>query len=197
MTHRHLSVIEFSHRHEQTVLEGVMDQLTFCTLQSVLRLPARMAKRHGMLILLTRPMVSFDSAGIALSFVPAVAKRGSTYHDLRNELQKLALMSPIEIDTCYTAATAHIAIARFIRQPFVTDLSAGSVMTGAVKARKFLDLIGDINRELEETLWPEFAWNLVEEHGLEVQMGYLKFGRERELATLVAEDISRESSEYL
>ena len=183
-THRHLSVIEFSHRHQQTVLEDFKVQLTASIVDSMLDLPAVVARKTSPISLI-RPSVAFDAAGVALCFVPAVVNSpAKTYHDLRNELQKLALSRPIQIDTCYTAATAHIAIARFIKEPFVSDESRKDGRSGAQKARMFLKILDEINADLRAQYWENLDWDLIEEHGLELQMGYLKFGRERELASL-------------
>lgn len=140
---------------------------------------------------LIRPALTFDAAGLAVTFVPDYNRSGNTsdqpmtYHHLRNELHKLALSSNIHIDTCYAAATAHIAIARFVKEPF----GLASPKDSTAKGAKILKLVEKINDELERTVWPDLFWNLAEEQGLELQMGYLKFGRERELATMTGQKL--------
>ena len=188
ISHLHLSVVEFSHRHEQSVLENVQQQLGSQLLQRMLDLPVSMhrgSETTRSSIRLVKPRLNFDRAGVALTFVPDTGRHSNsmdqpmTYHHLRNELHKLALSTGTHIDTCYTATTAHITIARFVQQPFRSD--AGS----SVKATAYLRLIEEINDELEKTMWPTMAWDLAEGPGLELQMGYLKFGMERSLAKMV------------
>ena len=188
ISHLHLSVVEFSHRHEQSVLENVQQQLGSQLLQRMLDLPVSMhrgSETTRSSIRLVKPRLNFDRAGVALTFVPDTGRHSNsmdqpmTYHHLRNELHKLALSTGTHIDTCYTAATAHVTIARFVRPLFSHDA------WGLEKARAYLRLIEEINDELEQTMWPIMAWDLAEGPGLELQMGYLKFGMERSLAKMV------------
>lgn len=127
-----------------------------------------------------------------MTFVPDTPRlngqtdRPMTYHHLRNELHKLALSTGVKIDTCYTAPSAHVTIARFVQEPF------GHGDGKLESATAFLNLIETINGGLEKATLPPMAWDLEDGPGLELQMGYLKFGRERDLATMVGQDYRTE-----
>ena len=126
-----------------------------------------------------------------------------TYHHLRSAMHSIALESGISIDLCYTAPSAHITFGRFVS----TDNFFNSPSSSAT----FLNLIREINVELRRR-WPEslalnlgldgddgddrddtmkdkgdcatdaLEWRVGKEKSLELQLGYLKFGRKRELA---------------
>ena len=124
-----------------------------------------------------------------------------TYHHLRSTMHSIALESGIGIDHCYTAPTAHVTIGRFVNDSYFHSPDA---------TMKFVELIREINAELLRS-WPshlaswlgvhgmtgamsadgidgadtsEIDWYVGQEKSLELQLGYLKFGRKRELALM-------------
>ena len=151
---------------------------------------------------LVRPMLTFDQRGIALTFVPAAAKP-YTYHHLRAALQAHALRSGLAIDTCYTAPTAHVTIARFVGTGafFERDGSGGDAVAAA--ARHFVEVVQQINEELRAGWETEEggeeervgSWTVGGEKGLEYQLGYLKFGRGTEVAELVGTPARQQGGE--
>ncbi|KAF2840181.1 hypothetical protein M501DRAFT_1010364 [Patellaria atrata CBS 101060] len=172
----HISLLELSHRHTVTHLEDVAKKIGEATLLNILDYPSK----HSSKPRLVAPRINFDKAGIALSFLPS-QEDDYTYHHLRNDMHKLALQTGIEIDTCYTAPTAHITFGRFVDTTnFRTE----------VDMRKFLDLVENLNTELSteyglENGSPKFEWIVANELSAELQSGYVKFGRAREKATLL------------
>lgn len=164
----HLSVLELSHRHSVDHLRGVLREIGTERMAAMLGVPAALDDKPG----LVRPRLSFDRLGLSLGVVPSAAAASLTYHHLRADLQRRALESGIAIDTCYTALSAHITIARFVRD---------GLLEAAGGDEKLLELVRGVNEELDEDFGgiPEGAageWKVEE---LELQLGFLKFGRAR------------------
>ncbi|KAL2842071.1 RNA ligase/cyclic nucleotide phosphodiesterase [Aspergillus pseudodeflectus] len=115
---------------------------------------------------LVKPMVSFDSAALALSFVPAAGECSQSqsatnadrysYHHLRGDIWDLVRRAKIPVASRYVVPSAHVTIARFISQ---TGFAVGGNENEAVKVdrsqvEKFIDKIAEINRKLEAGYWP-------------------------------------------
>jgi hypothetical protein len=157
----HLSVIELSHRHTVPQLRSVAAQIGPPRIQEILDLISTLDTKPG----LVAPTISFDKMGIALTFLPSDADP-YTYHHLRSDMHARALESGTKIDMCYTAPSAHITIGRFIgNKSFET----------AESRNKFVHLIRDYNNA---SRGQQDEWIVGESQGLEMQLGYLKFGRE-------------------
>lgn len=164
----HLSVIELSHRHTVPQLRNVSDQIGSSRIQEILDQASTLSTKPG----LVAPTVTFDKMGIALNYLPSDA--GSyTYHHLRSDMHAMALESGVKIDMCYTAPSAHITIGRFIDNRFFKTAEARG---------KFVQLVKEFNEAQRKD---QDGWVVGENHGLEVQLGYLKFGRESSKADLV------------
>jgi hypothetical protein len=123
---------------------------------------------------LTAPRLNIDKMGVALSFTPT-AEKAYTYHHLRSDMHALALESGVSIDMCYTAPSAHITLGRFVGNAFFESMEG---------RKQFLGLVEEINAGLGED---GSAWAVGEEQGLELQLGYLKFGRARDKADMVGQ----------
>jgi hypothetical protein len=123
---------------------------------------------------LTAPRLNIDKMGIALSFTPTAEKK-YTYHHLRSDMHALALESGVSIDMCYTAPSAHITLGRFVGNAFFEETE---------ERKRFLGLVEEINKGLGGN---ENTWVVGGEQGLELQLGYLKFGRAREKADMVGQ----------
>lgn len=176
--HLHCSVLEVSHRHSVAHLRRVAAEVSTDRLQNMLDEASSLDPKPA----LECPQLNFDRSGVALNFVP-VADEPYTYHHLRSQLQTRLLKSGIGVDTCYTAATAHIAISRVVGTESLATTDG---------AQRLVDGIGKINRNLRLRYWAEptdrgstFRWRVGEEKSLELQLGYLKFGRDRKEALLV------------
>jgi hypothetical protein len=164
----HLSVIELSHRHTVPQLRNVLDQIGSSRIQDILDQVSTLSTKPE----LVSPTVSFDRMGIALNYLPSDGNP-YTYHHLRSDMHAMALESGVKIDMCYTAPSAHITIGRFIDNQFFETAEARA---------KFVDLVKEFNKvQVRE----QDGWVVGENEGLEVQLGYLKFGRESSKADLV------------
>lgn len=170
----HLSVLELSHQHSVPHLRSVLSNLGAERLKTMLSVPSALDEKPA----LVRPQLGFDKRGFALNVVPSAATK-FTYHHLRADLQRRALESGIEIDTCYTALSAHVTIARFL---------SGDVIGSTKDAdRKFVELVDEVNKSLQNKFQdvPEgdsLQWQV---DSLELQLGYLKFGRGRSEAEYI------------
>lgn len=140
---------------------------------------------------LIKPMLSYDAAAIALSFVPAAGEglqNSSTspsertkeddefsYHHLRRDIFNMAKKTGVSIGSRYVVPTSHITIGRFLSQD---DHNSDEKMSLFIKA------IEEINEWLEKEYWPkegdarrgEAEWLVGQEKGLDFRMGRLWYG---------------------
>ncbi|WEW59165.1 hypothetical protein PRK78_004634 [Emydomyces testavorans] len=150
-------------------LRSVYQQMGASLVQEMLDYPATLASaKEPRAAHLGKPMLLFDSVGVAVSFVP-VGKHPYTYHHLRTDLYGMALRSAVKIDTCYTACTGHITLGRFIS---TKTFNLESKEATQKRFEAWVDTIQSINQELRESYWtPEWSWVIGEEKGLEMQIG--------------------------
>lgn len=232
LSHMHLSVLELSHRHPISHLRAVYNAVGEPLLRTMVDIPfTKYTESQGRSVArLVKPQLMIDRAGVAVTFVPDDSLQDEidgdsapnitknepfTYHHLRSSLNSLALSSGVEIDTCYTAPSAHITIARFVsshffdggphhavshsasvppppEQPTPSYSSADLVQKRIQKAEQWVELIHGINDELRKqaedpTLRKQLSWVVGQEKGLEVQLGYVKFGRDTDRAEIVGQ----------
>ena len=144
---------------------------------------------------LVKPMLSYDSAALALSFVPAggesppdsrtIEEDEYTYHHLRRDLHASITSAGVMVGSRYVVPSAHLTVARF-NTPNVfggDPLDDGSTLD--IKKRKhWINEIDMINRWLEAEYWPEGEqlikpggeWIIGEEKGLDYRKGALWYG---------------------
>lgn len=135
---------------------------------------------------LVKPMLSYDSAAIALSFLPAAGESLSesedpssddyTYHHLRRDLYGLCQSVGVEVASRYIVPSAHLTIARFVTQ--------GSFQEGRVK--ELVMTLEEMNQEMRSRFWSHDSasnqndkivrWDIGEEKGLECRTGTLWYG---------------------
>ncbi|EDU51171.1 hypothetical protein PtrSN002B_007672 [Pyrenophora tritici-repentis] len=167
----HLSVIELSHRHPVSHLRAVVEEISLDRIQSMLNAcGASPTSKHRPKLVF--PQINIDNMGIALSFVPS-SDQIYTYHHLRADLHTQALESGISIDMCYTAPSAHITLGRFVGNEYFKKDEG---------RKEFLRFIGKLNANLKEF---QDEWAVGKKEGLELQSGYLKFGRQKEKADVI------------
>lgn len=142
---------------------------------------------------LIKPMVSFDSAALALSFVPAAgecleAQSSSdnehyTYHHLRRDIFDMVRQTKVPVASRYIVPSAHLTIARFISQDgFLVSESDGAEKIDPSRVQLLIDKIGEINQKLEDEYWPKEGaigkggeW-IVGQEGLVIRRGRLWYG---------------------
>ena len=131
---------------------------------------------------LVDPMLSYDAAAIALSFLPAGAEGTNlsasayTYHHLRRDIYTESTKTGVDVASRYIVPSSHLTIARFVSQEdFVKD---GRGELDPLKIRKLIDTIEDINADLQAEHWsrPTGQWQVGEEKGLVCRRGRLWYG---------------------
>jgi hypothetical protein len=145
---------------------------------------------------LVQPMVGFDSAAMALTFVPAAGDASDvqcstedetySYHHLRRDIFDMVRAAGIPVASRYIVPSAHLTIARFVTQDgFVKPGDA--VAEGQVdplKVKELIDKIDEINQKLQDEYWPSEngtikaggKWLVGQEKGLVIRRGRLWYG---------------------
>lgn len=141
---------------------------------------------------LIKPMVGFDAAALALSFVPAagealpngraVQNDEYTYHHLRRDVYALASKSGAPVDSRYVVPSSHLTIARFLHPE---DFMNENKQLDRARWASFIGVIEEINDWLQEEYWPKpeqdrvkdgGEWIVGEENGLDCRKGTLWYG---------------------
>lgn len=145
---------------------------------------------------LVKPMLSYDLAAIAVSFLPAAGEpvvspppvppvanptvhNGHnindfyTYHHLRRDAFDLAKLSGVEVGSRYVVPSAHITLGRYLGQE---DHATPELR------KQWIQTIDEINDWLQKEVWDssegEFVgeWIVGQERGLDARNGALWYG---------------------
>ncbi len=146
---------------------------------------------------LVKPMLSYDLAAVAVSFLPAAGEPltsppqapmdsgvgteprvdadAYTYHHLRRDVFDLANSTGVQVGSRYVVPSAHITLARYLTQ--------GDHATAAMR-EKWIRTIQDINSWLEAEVWDRAKgegdfigeWMVGQEKGLDAHQGTLWYG---------------------
>ena len=145
---------------------------------------------------LIKPMLSYDSSAIALSFLPAAgegygrsaAEDRYTYHHLRRDIYNLCCKAGVVVDSRYVVPSSHLTIGRFITTKDMSRDGTGSEdsQPDPGKMKKWVEKIEEINQWLRDEYWPkdddepsyntEGEWKVGEEQGLDCRFGKLWYG---------------------
>ncbi|OQD89308.1 hypothetical protein PENSOL_c064G00485 [Penicillium solitum] len=111
---------------------------------------------------LVKPVISYDTSAIALSFVPAAGEEDHsvysgkddqfTYHHLRSDLYNIVTQSGCPIAARYTVPSAHITIARFIAPSGAKEGESDPPKEFEKKASNLIAKIEDLNHELRSNV---------------------------------------------
>ncbi|PGH15136.1 hypothetical protein AJ80_05646 [Polytolypa hystricis UAMH7299] len=186
----HMTTLELTHSRTKQEIEDIVATLG----EGVLDIVNYTVSHRARLI---KPMLSYDSAGFALSFVPVAGENvwsddteggvnhKYTYHHLRGDIFAMAKALGADVAPRYTAPSAHLTIGRFITQEGFTQRRDGNNELEAVPDRlhikRFIDKVEEINAWLEAEYWPRRDggggdWIVGEEKGLDYQKGTLWYG---------------------
>jgi hypothetical protein len=181
----HLTVLEIIHSVTNPEVHSIIATIGPATIAAV----ADYTYSHRARLI--KPMLSYDAAAIALSFVPAageglplssssssersMADESFTYHHLRRDLFSIVKKTGVSIESRYVVPTSHITIGRFLSQD---DHDSPD------KMEMFITKIEEINQWLEREYWPkdggvrkeEWEWIVGHEKGLDVREGRLWYG---------------------
>ena len=196
LSNLHLTTIEITHSLTSPEIASILTHLGPNMIQSM----ADHTFIHRTRLI--KPMLSYDAAAIALSFVPAAGESlpsrkpstsataaavtssnrtkehdAFTYHHLRRSLYNLASSTGVTVDSRYIVPSSHITIGRFLTQ---TDHDTPEKMSA------FLARIEKINEWLREEFWPSSStdeketwngeWIVGQEKGLDCREGALWYG---------------------
>lgn len=142
---------------------------------------------------LVKPMISYDLAAFAVSFLPASgepvtspppsadvqAHHGDdindayTYHHLRRDVFDLAKSAGVDIESRYVVPSAHITLGRYLTQKdHITS----------EQREQWVNAIDEINLWLEREVWDRAdgdfigEWIVGQEKGLDARVGALWYG---------------------
>ncbi|KAL3486680.1 RNA ligase/cyclic nucleotide phosphodiesterase [Aspergillus germanicus] len=150
----HTTVLEVAHSRTEEEIEDLVKTLQSSTEVTSSQIASYPISHQSRLV---KPMVSFDSAALALSFAPAAGEGASTgetdeysYHNLRGDIWDLVRRAGLPVASRYVVPSAHLTIARFISQG---GFAVGDEVDRA-RVKSFVDKIEEINRRLEAEYWP-------------------------------------------
>ncbi|KAL2843704.1 RNA ligase/cyclic nucleotide phosphodiesterase [Aspergillus pseudoustus] len=150
----HTTVLEVAHSLTEEEIETLVQTLQSSTTVQPAQIASYPIAHPTRLI---RPMVSFDSAALALSFVPAATgdpSQSYTYHHLRRDIWDLVRQAKLPVASRYVVPSAHVTIARFISQDgFTVEGEDEADKVDKHQVKTFIDKIGEINRKLESEYW--------------------------------------------
>lgn len=195
----HATAVEVCHSRTESECDFLVTSL-----QPSCQTIADLTSTPGHAARLINPMVSYDDAALALSFVPAAGEGLSplrttkddafTYHHLRRALYSL-ISESVPVASRYTVPSAHLTIARYnTPNPFVAETSSTEDQldhvagTDVSKRERLIAKIDEINQWLQEAYWPNSQqgkddiipeggqWIVGEEKGLDFRTGTLWYG---------------------
>jgi hypothetical protein len=199
LDHLHMTALEVAHSLPSPAIDALVNIL-LPHLDAILALPQQQRAR------LIKPTLSYDSAALALSFVPAATDDNNdnnnnennsqtndpyTYHHLRRDLYHATATAGVPIASRYVVPSAHLTIARF-NTANVFSGGAGTMDPAPTrdlqKRREWIRAIESINTWLEAEYWPQPGtagpeqirpggeWVVGEERGLDFRKGTLWYG---------------------
>lgn len=159
-TSLHMTALEINHSLTAPEITTLLSQFPASTLAKM----ANTTKTHR--ARLVKPLLSYDSQALALSFLPAAGEPGLkgqpssasslssdtdngegkdayTYHHLRRELFAQATGAGVRVGSRYVVPSAHLTIARFIVREPDFDL------------QRFVEVIEGVNQWLVDEYWPK------------------------------------------
>ena len=176
----HLTVLEIAHSQtpdEISKLVQIMESKIPSITEYTLRHRARLVK----------PMLSYDAAAIALSFLPAAGEASFrdidvnssdayTYHHLRRDIYAQCKSAGVEVASRYVVPSSHLTIARFINQKDFSQDREESIDHS--KIEKLVLKLEETNKRLHAEQWSTRTgeWQVGEEKGLVCRRGTVWYG---------------------
>ena len=184
----HLTTLEVTHSRTPEEIHGLVQQMRPS-------LPEITSYTHAHRARLVKPLLSYDLAAFAVSFLPAAGEAvvspapvapepddratrndGYTYHHLRRDVFNMAQDTGVDIVSRYVVPSAHITLGRYLGQDDHATPEA---------RRAWIAKIDEINAWLEKEVWVkdggEFIgeWIVGQERGLDARCGPLWYGMGR------------------
>lgn len=189
----HITVLEIAFSKTKAEVEDIVSQLGDSALKIV-----NYTNTHRPRLI--KPMISYDSAGLALSFVPVAGELKNdeangtaaddryTYHHLRRDIFDMAHQLGVKTEARYNAPSAHLTLARFITQDGFSktngDGDGAETTVDRERVKCFIEKIEELNAGLEAEYWPRpdgtvnsgGDWIVGEEKGLMLSKGTVWYG---------------------
>ena len=179
----HMTVLEITHSKTEADIEHLVKSMDS-------KIPEITDFTYDHRARLVKPMLSYDAAAIALSFLPAAgeglpeAKAADadiyTYHHLRRDMYGLCKSAGVEVASRYVVPSSHLTIARFVTQKDISNKDANGIDRGKIEG--LVEKVDEINAELRSQYWSEDgltgkgSWIVGEEKGLVYRRGTLWYG---------------------
>lgn len=182
----HLTALEITHSLTQPEIDAIISNIGNTTAETMTDYT------YSHRVRLIKPMISYDGAALALSFLPAAGELlppeksnnseeriqkedNFTYHHLRRDLYNIARKTGVSVDSRYVVPSSHITIGRFLTQD---DHDTPEKMANWIKK------IEELNIWLEDEYWPkengqrreDGEWIVGQEKGLDYREGTLWYG---------------------
>lgn len=194
----HMTALEFTHSQTPEAVDELVRQL-MPIIHGLVDFPHDQAQASSpRRVRLVKPMLTYDAAAVALSFLPAAGEPGEEggsddygYHHLRASLWDLSSESSkvnrgksgddetrgVEINTRYIVPSAHLTIARFVTARDTTMDGTEEGQVDGEKIRAWVQAIEECNEWLEKEYWPgKMEWVIGEEKGLDFRKGACWYG---------------------
>lgn len=176
----HMTALEVTHSLTAQEIDALVEQMKS-------HIPSIADYTHDHRARLVKPMVSYDSQALALSFLPAAGEPdenghddGYTYHHLRRDLFTQVSATGVKVASRYVIPSAHLTIGRFITK---RDFETADGSVDHAKVEKLVKTIEEINTWLQQEFWPSEdsikeggEWIIGEERGLTCRKGTLWYG---------------------
>lgn len=178
----HLTTLEITHSRTPAEIDQIVSQMR-PTMPALANFTFAHRSR------LVKPIVSYDLAAFAVSFLPAAGEPVTspdpamggghevddsyTYHHLRRDVFDLARTASIDVDSRYVVPSAHITLGRYLTQEDHATPAARERWTRA---------IDEVNAWLEKEVWngaePSLVgeWIVGQEKGIDARSGRLWYG---------------------
>lgn len=144
----HMTTVEMAHSKTVSEIVSLVETMS-STIPDICNFTS---SHHARLV---KPLLGYDKAAIALSFVPAAGEPipndtpktehddSYTYHHLRRDLYDLCESTGTRAGSRYVVPSAHLTIARFVDQQVYTS---GNV-------HRLIETIEEINTDLQKKFW--------------------------------------------
>ncbi|KAF8446631.1 RNA ligase/cyclic nucleotide phosphodiesterase [Terfezia claveryi] len=140
----HITALEVTHSTTYSAVESLLGSIGRPLLEKMVAWPKGKGVRLG------KPLLSYDKAALAISFLPLEGGKNKsyTYHHLRRDLWGILEKGGFDVDSRYIVPSAHVTVGRFFR----TESTEGVEEPGAVQMemKRWIRVIDSINDWLEK-----------------------------------------------
>lgn len=171
----HLTVLEVAHSKTENEISSLVEAME----SKIPHITEHTLKHRARLV---NPMLSYDTAAIALSFLPASGEgsdlnaKAYTYHHLRRDIYAECKNTGVEVASRYVVPSSHLTVARFVTEKdFAKADEAG---LDQLKIRRLIEKIEEVNDNLHVNHWTKQTgkWQVGEEKGLVCRTGRVWYG---------------------